>query len=517
LKYPISVPADGLVLRAPRSSVALLASDAARVHARHWGLLAALAVTFAVHAPTLHYYFTGDDFVVLGDIQHRGNVAFLIDTVRMHDLVPNWRPLTGAVYLVEWRLFGLDATMWRLVNLGVHLGSVGLLYAFVLRVTRRPAVAAVSALIFGVSGAHFDTVSYITALPHVLALFFVLASLLSMVAYAEDGERNIWAYGLSFGAFTLAFLTNEGSFVFAPMLVLAYIVFSARWRTSPIRLVLHAAPFVALAAGWLSFYESCTCQQLKFDGYSWGPHVFGNYAVYLSWLAYPAHAIPHHPDALRWAIAGVVTAAALALAVRGPKFAAVAVAGIVLGLLPFAPVKIWTASRYTYDAVAFFAPLAAILAYGGYARVRDVHPRARMPAGVVALALVAVIAGLYSWQTYARNEQSGQATERWQLLVSELRASYPTVPPDTTIFIIDGPWTNPMEQYLWVPSVARALYTDAAAFDLPSNAYAQGDLPPYRRAVFLQWRGGELTPVFTAQAPTAGDGGRTAEVRGGRR
>ena len=64
-----------------------------------------------------------------------------------------------------------------------------------------------------------------------------------------------------------------------------------------------------------------------------------------------------------------------------------------LGLLPFAPVKIWTASRYTYDAVAFFAPLAAIAGYQGYARLRDVHPRARMPATVAALAVVAVIAG----------------------------------------------------------------------------------------------------------------------------
>ena len=46
---------------------------------------------------------------------------------------------------------------------------------------------------------------------------------------------------------------------------------------------------------------------------------------------------------------------------------------------------------------------------------------------------------------------------------------------------------------------------------------AEGDLPPYRRAVFLQWRSGELTPVFTAQAPAAGDGARRAEVRGATR
>ena len=106
-----------------------------------------------------------------------GNAWFLIDTLRMHDVVPNWRPLTGVVYLAEWRMFGLHPLAWRLVNLTIHLSSLVLLYALVVRVTKRPAIGATSALIFGISGAHFDTVTYITALPHVLAMFFVLASL----------------------------------------------------------------------------------------------------------------------------------------------------------------------------------------------------------------------------------------------------------------------------------------------------------------------------------------------------
>ena len=390
---------------------------------------------------------------------------------------------------------------WRLVNLTVHLGSLVLLYALVVRVTRRPALAAVASLIFGVSGAHFDTVTYITALPHVLALFFVLASLLAMVAYADDGERDPRAFALSFAAFVLAFLANEGSFVFAPMLVLAYMAFGRRWRQEPLRLVLHALPFVALATGWLSFYESCTCDQLKFQGYSWGPHVFSNYAVYLSFIAYPVRGMPLSPDALRWVIAAAVLASAFALAARGPKIAAVAVAGMLLALLPFVPVEVWTASRYTYAAVAFFAPLVALVGYGAYARLSRLHPRARWPVNALALALIAVIAGLYGWQTSARDARSGRANERWQLLVTELQQNYRALPPGTTVYIIDGPWTNPMEQYTWVPSVARALYGDAAAFDLPSDAYTRGEAPPATsHAVYLQWRDNRLQEVWNQLA-----------------
>jgi hypothetical protein len=78
--------------------------------------------------------------------------------------------------------------------------------------------------------------------------------------------------------------------------------------------------------------------------------------------------------------------------------------------------------------------------------------------------------------------------------VNELRANYSDVPDGTTIYIVDGPWTNPMEQYTWVPSVARALYGDAAAFNLPREAY---DGPPReRKVVYLEWiRGEGLVPV----------------------
>jgi hypothetical protein len=87
------------------------------------------------------------------------------------------------------------------------------------------------------------------------------------------------------------------------------------------------------------------------------------------------------------------------------------------------------------------------------------------------------------------------------LLVDELKANYETVPAGTTIYIVDGPWTNPMEQYTWVPSVARALYGDAAAFDLPRDAYL-ADPPSTERALFLEWTAGGLRPVPAQQVLT---------------
>ena len=494
MKYPLSATADGYALRRSQAAVSAAVVETWRLALRHWGLLAALAIAFAIHLPTLRYYFDGDDFVVLGSAEYLGGRAYIIDTFLMRDIVPNWRPLTGAIYAVEWELFGLNAAAWRSVNLAVHLASMVVLYALVLRVTRKPMAAALAAAIFGVSGAHFDTVTYITALPHVLATFFVLSSLLALVSYAQDGERSIRAYWLSFALFTLAFLANEGSFVFAPVMVLAYALFAVRWRRSPQRLVFHAAPFVLLAAGWTIFYQTADPQQVKFEDYYWGGHVFSNYAVYLSWLAFPAQSIPLDPNAMRWALAALVAAGLLAGAIAGPNIVRIGALGVGLALLPFVPVSIWTASRYTYAAVAFFAPVAAVAAYAVYERAGGMHGRARVPAAVVGLALVATVVGLYSWQSYAQDASSGRRAERWQVLAEELERNYGDVPDGTTIYIIDGLWQNPMEQYTWVPSVARALYGDAVAFNLPRSSYEQ-EPPSLDDALFLQWTGSELVPV----------------------
>jgi hypothetical protein len=282
--------------------------------------------------------------------------------------------------------------------------------------------------------------------------------------------------------------------VYAPVVVLAYALFAVRWHRAPLRLLLHAAPFAILSGGWFIFYQTSDLPQLKFDGFYWGDHVVPNYAVYLSFIAYPAKAIPMEPDTLRWVIAGSMVAAGAFFAVRGPNIARVCVLGIALALLPFVPVSIWTASRYTYAGVAFFAPVAAISLYWLYERARTDKRYVRAAATVVGVLFVATIAGLFSWQTIARDRMSGERTDRWALLAGELQRNYDTVPAGTTIWIVDGPWTNPMEQYTWVPSVARAVYGDAAAFNLPRGAYAV-DPPPTENALWLEWSEDGLRPM----------------------
>ncbi|HWQ27684.1 MAG TPA: glycosyltransferase family 39 protein, partial [Dehalococcoidia bacterium] len=206
-------------------STATLAARTKAFVLRHWGALAAVLLALGLHIPTLGYYFGGDDLVVVADIATKPFGPWFADVLRMRDITPSWRPLTHLVYWTEFRLAGMNPLVFRSVNLVAHTASVALLYALVARLTGRRAAAGLVAAGFAIHGAHFDTVTYITALPHVLATGLVFASMLFMHAYAREGARRHWLYAASLTAFALMFLANEGSVIFAPAVCLVYLLY----------------------------------------------------------------------------------------------------------------------------------------------------------------------------------------------------------------------------------------------------------------------------------------------------
>ena len=215
----------------------------------------------------------------------------------------------------------------------------------------------------------------------------------------------------------------------------------------------------------------------------------------MSRLAYPVGAIRLEPTAMEWAWGSVVMGFAIFFLIRGPHIARFAAVGMVIGVMPYVPGKIWTATRYSYMATPFFAILVAVSA--GF--VHHYATKLYKPAAHVlaTMALVAV-GGLYSWQMIHQTQPFLRATDRWQLLADDLRANYDQVPPGTTIYVIDdeGLWSNPFWQPTWMTSVGRALYgKDVSVRALPSD-----DLDRLRKSVdcqlyVVQLDDGHLTAV----------------------
>lgn len=432
-------------------------SDTLRTYARHLPLLLVVGLVVGIHIPTMHYYFFGDDFLVLGDIRTRTFPSYMRDVVFLRDLTPNWRPLTMLVYWGEFKAFGFNALPWRIVNLTLHVATVLVLYTLVLSLTKRVFVALGAALIFGVSASAVHTVTYITAFPHVFSEFLLISSLYTLHRYVEGGERRAVWYWTSLTLFVLGFLANEGGVVMGAVILTYYAAYSLARRRDILDFTIKMAPFGIASALLVSGLSGCGCQGVDAGFYGVGWHIPRETWIYMSRLAYPVGAIRLEPTAMEWAWGSVVIGFAIFFLVRGPHIARFAAVGMVIGVMPYVPGKIWTATRYSYMATPFFAILVAVAA--GF--VHHYAAKLYKPAAHVlaATALVAV-GGLYSWQTIHQTQPFLRATDRWQLLADDLRANYEQVPPGTTIYVIDdeGLWSNPFWQPTWMTSVGHALY-----------------------------------------------------------
>lgn len=473
-------------------------ADVLRAALRHVPITAIVLLTVGVHIPTLGYFFFGDDFVVLGDINTRTFPQYAADVLRLQDLTPNWRPLTMLVYWAEFHLFGLDATAWRAVNLALHAATIVVLYAFVLSWTRRLYVAALAALVFAVSASAVHTVTYITALPHVLSELLLVSSLYSLHRYVQSGERRAAWYWGSLLLFVGGFLANEGGVVLVLAVVAYFAMASFARRRDPLDFVMKMTPFALASGALVGTLSSCDCQGVEGGFYGLGWHIPSDFWIYMSRLAYPVGEIANQPSIVEWTVGSLVVAAGLFFLVRGPNIARLAVIGMVVGVLPYAPAKIWTATRYTYMSLPFFAILVAMVAAWHYDLVARLQ---RHTAVVLAAAAIVAIGGLYSWQTIDQNRPFLELTDRWRVLTHELQASDATVSAGTTIYVVDDEdlWTNPLWQPGWMTSVGLALYGDGVHV----RALPQDDLERLAPSlddddVLLQLRGGRLEPLPAA-------------------
>jgi hypothetical protein len=478
-------------------------TDALRRASRHLPIIVILALVIGIHVPTMQYYFFGDDFLVLGDIQSRAFPAYMRDVILLRDMTPNWRPLTMLIYWGEFKAFGFNALPWRIVNLSVHVASVAMLYTLVLSMSKRLFVALAAAVIFAVSASAVHTVTYITAFPHVFAELLLISSLYALHRYVESGERRAAWYWASLLLFVSGFLANEGGVVLGAVLLVYFATASLLKKRDVLDFAIKMLPFALAATLLVGGLSGCGCQGVDAGFYGVGWHIPRELWVYMSRLAYPVGAIPKEPSAMEWAWGSVVVGFAIFFFVRGPHIARFAAVGMLIGVMPYAPGKIWTATRYTYMSLPFFAILVAVAAgFVHHHAARLWKPGAHALAG---MALVAV-AGLYSWQTIHQTQPFMKDTDRWQLLAEDLTANYDPVPRGTTIYVIDDEnlWSNLYWQPTWMTSVGRALYGRDVAVRALSSADFQRLSQNVSGSVYLvQLEDGHLQTVSPASVHRA--------------
>jgi hypothetical protein len=173
-----------------------------------WLVLGAAAVVavVAVYLNSLDNGFVFDDGdIVLGDPNvRRFDLATLVTS--------SYRPLRTITYAIDYAVWGLDPTGFRITNIAIHAVNCVLALVLARRLTGGARLAALAAtLVFALHPVQVESVAYISGRRDVLFALFYIAAFLSYVRFreaAEPGRRMAWL-AATVALFALSLLSKE--------------------------------------------------------------------------------------------------------------------------------------------------------------------------------------------------------------------------------------------------------------------------------------------------------------------
>ena len=100
----------------------------------------------------------------------------------------NWHPLTLISHILDWSLFGANASGHHLINLLLHIGSVLFLFFFFEKATKNLWSSAFVAAFFALHPLRVESVAWAAERKDVLSMFFGLASMYAYACYIESSK-----------------------------------------------------------------------------------------------------------------------------------------------------------------------------------------------------------------------------------------------------------------------------------------------------------------------------------------
>jgi len=161
-----------------------------------------------------------------------------------------YRPVAEISFAVDHAIWGLDPRGFHLTNLLVHIANCGLVYFLTYRIFGHRRVAIFGTLLFAVHPLHTEAVVWSKVRSQLLALTFLLVSVLLYARYTAPGRKRagLALYLGSFAAFGLAILCKATAII-TPALIALYIwcfVPRQRWRGALLGLLPFAGAVMAL-------------------------------------------------------------------------------------------------------------------------------------------------------------------------------------------------------------------------------------------------------------------------------
>jgi protein O-mannosyl-transferase len=118
----------------------------------------------------------------------------------------NWHPLTLLSHMLDWSLFGANASGHHLVSLFLHIGAVIFLFLFLNKTTNNIWPSAFAAALFALHPLRVESVAWASERKDVLNMFFGMACLYSYAFWAE--KEKLFQYFLCLILFALDLMSK---------------------------------------------------------------------------------------------------------------------------------------------------------------------------------------------------------------------------------------------------------------------------------------------------------------------
>ncbi len=156
----------------------------------------------------------------------------------------NYHPLAVLSLAVDYHFHNLEPNGFHLTSILIHLCNVALVFFFVQLLVKKPLIAFITALLFGIHPMHVESVAWVAERKDLLYVFFYMASLIAYIYYLKEDKRKIMFFILSFLLFAFSILSKAQA-VTLPVILLLIDYF--RNRKFDRNAILEKIPFFLLA------------------------------------------------------------------------------------------------------------------------------------------------------------------------------------------------------------------------------------------------------------------------------
>jgi protein O-mannosyl-transferase len=375
-------------------------------------LIAACGATFGRIAK--NSFVNYDDDRMLYDLINFHSIQSAFTTVGQG----HWQPLSMISHMLDWSLFGANASGHHLVSLLLHSGAVIFLFLFLHKTTHRIWPALFAAAFFALHPLRVESVAWAATRGDVLSMFFGMSCLYTYVLYSE--RKKLSHYLLCLTLFVFA-LTSK-----AIMITLPFVFFLIdywplrRYRavsSEPVesdykiagRLIWEKMPFICVTIVscmitiWAKSFDSGL---VKFESLPFTErlsHSFYSYIAYLGKIFWPVDLAVYYPyDYLSVSLWNVLISAIIIIWMtvvvlyyrKKSPYLFVGWFWYLGTLFPFVGLM-QASSQAMADRYAYFPSIgiALILAYGMPSLIQSTVLRKKvlLPAGVLFLTIVALL------------------------------------------------------------------------------------------------------------------------------